>query len=779
MSTKRKIVTFSSILKSKAQLLPIRRFFMCGCMLAVLALGDVAHSQQCVTPPSGIIAWWAADGDASDIEGNHNGTLNNGTSFAAGEVGQAFSFDSTQHQYVDVGFLDLPVTYTIVAWIYPTDIQNGSGPIINSNDNFNGYFFDFVNSGNLRAKSIHQTGFGGSETFYTTVPIITANNWQHIAVTYDGNAGAAQKFKFYVNGAAVALAGTPSHDEGGAPGISSVTTKIAANAPFPMFDNFAGLIDKVELFNRALDANEIAAIYNAGSAGQCKPQLAVSTSTAIPNGVGNFTALFRPSFNGGALGFFGTGSGGQQGIYFKVLPTDPCRLIADLNTPIPDGTGNFLSFTNDSSTPIDPCIGGDNVVFYGTGSEGQRGIYFADITVPPTPIKIADLNTAIPGGTGNFTDFVPPTPILPLNPIVSGNTAAFFGAGSGGQQGIYAVLDITVPPTPIKIADLNTAIPGGTGNFTGFPGGPALSGYRLAFIGNGASSQQGVYLVDDISGPEPPPIKIADLFTAIPDGSGNFTGFGAVSVSATDVAFIGNGSGGQTGIYDQTGGQLLKVVTVGQNLAGKTVTDLSLNTTGLVGDPIAYQATFDDGSQALYVIDVFPIGAPMAQSAFSRKAHGGAGTFDVPLPLTGNVGIECRSGGATNDYQMIINFDNPVTVDSASVTSGTGSVSDFSVSGSQVTVNLTGVTNAQRITVTLFNVNDGTHMGNVPVSMGVLVGDVNGNAAVNASDVSLTKSQVGQAVSGSNFREDVNANGLINSVDVALVKSKVGTALPP
>src|ERR1700680_4277276 len=93
--------------------------------------------------------------------------------------------------------------------------------------------------------------------------------------------------------------------------------------------------------------------------------------------------------------------------------------------------------------------------------------------------------------------------------------------------------------------------------------------------------------------------------------------------------------------------------------------------------------------------------APVPQSAFSRKTHGGAGTFDVPLPLSGNVGIECRSGGATNDYQMIINFMNPVTVGSASVTSGTGSVSSFSVNGSQVTVNLTGVTNVQRITVTL------------------------------------------------------------------------------
>jgi hypothetical protein len=171
--------------------------------------------------------------------------------------------------------------------------------------------------------------------------------------------------------------------------------------------------------------------------------------------------------------------------------------------------------------------------------------------------------------------------------------------------------------------------------------------------------------------------------------------------------------------------------------------------------------------------------APMAQSAFSRKTHGAAGTFDVPLPLTGNVGIECRSGGATNDYQMIINFMTTVTVGSASVTSGTGMVSSFSVSGSQVTVNLTGVTDAQRITMTLHNVNDGTHMGNVPVSMGVLVGDVNGNAVVNSSDVALTKSQVGMPVGSGNFREDVNASGTISSTDVAVVKSDVGTSLPP
>jgi len=190
---------------------------------------------------------------------------------------------------------------------------------------------------------------------------------------------------------------------------------------------------------------------------------------------------------------------------------------------------------------------------------------------------------------------------------------------------------------------------------------------------------------------------------------------------------------------------------------------------------------YENGSESITesVRNAFIPPPPIPTQVVSRKTHGGAGTFDVPLPLTGNVGVECRSGGATNDYQMIFDFENSVTVESAAVTSGTGSVSSFNVSGSEVTVNLAGVTNVQRITATLFNVNDGTHMGNVPVSMGVLVGDVNGNAAVNASDVGLTKSQVGQAVSGSNFREDVNANGTISATDVTLVKSEVGTALPP
>jgi hypothetical protein len=75
-------------------------------------------------------------------------------------------------------------------------------------------------------------------------------------------------------------------------------------------------------------------------------------------------------------------------------------------------------------------------------------------------------------------------------------------------------------------------------------------------------------------------------------------------------------------------------------------------------------------------------------------------------------------------------------------------------------------------------VNDGTSTTNVTIPMSILVGDTNADRFTDAVDVSQTKSQSGNGLSNSNFREDVNADGFIDAVDVALVKSKSGTALP-
>lgn len=167
--------------------------------------------------------------------------------------------------------------------------------------------------------------------------------------------------------------------------------------------------------------------------------------------------------------------------------------------------------------------------------------------------------------------------------------------------------------------------------------------------------------------------------------------------------------------------------------------------------------------------------------AVSRKSHGAAGSFDVPLPLSGNPGVECRLAGPKGDYQVVATFPTVVTVTTASVTAGSGGTATVSgspeVSGNQVTVNLTNVSNAQTISLNLIGVSDGLTTDNVSIPMGVLIGDTTGNGVVNASDISQVKAQSGAPVSASNFRSDLTANGSINSGDVSLAKVSSGSAL--
>ena len=180
------------------------------------------------------------------------------------------------------------------------------------------------------------------------------------------------------------------------------------------------------------------------------------------------------------------------------------------------------------------------------------------------------------------------------------------------------------------------------------------------------------------------------------------------------------------------------------------------------------------------LIEHFTAAAPTLGGVVSRRAHGGAGMFDVDLPAAGNPGVECRSGGASGDYQMVFTFANDLTsVDSASTSAGAVSSRSTGPNPNQYTVNLTGLPNGQFLTVTLNNVQDTDgNAGNVSSTMGVLIGDTNANGSVNSADVAQTKSRIGQPVDATNFRSDVNANGTINASDAAIVKSNIGSGLP-
>ena len=162
----------------------------------------------------------------------------------------------------------------------------------------------------------------------------------------------------------------------------------------------------------------------------------------------------------------------------------------------------------------------------------------------------------------------------------------------------------------------------------------------------------------------------------------------------------------------------------------------------------------------------------------SRKTHGAAGTFDIPIDtaptITGLVSVEPR--GIGSGHQIVFQFNQPVTIaGSASVSLGT--VASTVIQGNNVVVTVTGILDNRRATITLSGVN-GSAL-NSPVSIGFLVGDVNATRSVNSSDISAVKARSGQTTVGTNFRFDVNATGAINASDISAVKARSGLTLPP
>ncbi len=203
-----------------------------------------------------------------------------------------------------------------------------------------------------------------------------------------------------------------------------------------------------------------------------------------------------------------------------------------------------------------------------------------------------------------------------------------------------------------------------------------------------------------------------------------------------------------------------------------SLTDLHITNASLVADmgiPIVGITTDIDGqmrsaSTPDIGADEVMAAAPLsATSALSRKVHGGAGPFDINLPLGGSAGIECRSGGVGNDYTVVITFSNNVVSGTAMMT-GVGSVAGAPVfSMNTMTINLTGVTDVQQITVTATNVMDefSQTLPSTAVPMKILTGDTSNNSGVTGTDVSQTKAAASTGtLNAGTFRTDVNANGI-------------------
>ena len=144
------------------------------------------------------------------------------------------------------------------------------------------------------------------------------------------------------------------------------------------------------------------------------------------------------------------------------------------------------------------------------------------------------------------------------------------------------------------------------------------------------------------------------------------------------------------------------------------------------------------------------------------------------MPLTGTDGVEDRDTGGS--YLAVFTFDTAVTSGTASITSGTATAGTPTFSGNEMRVPLTGVANAQNVTIHLAGVNGGS--GTSDVKFGFLIADADASRVVNKMDQNVISAQVGQPVTSANFREDVRPDGVINSNDVNEVKRHKNTSLP-
>jgi hypothetical protein len=234
-------------------------------ILASLGSSSALASSHCIPAPVDLVSWWPGDGNANDMADGNSGILMNGAGFADGKVASAFSLDGVDDFVTvpDAANLDVTGQITIDAWVKPS--RSHLGPIVDKWGANDGYSLTFRGDmgGVVQGRIGTRTGF---PVVNSNRPI-PVNQFSHVAMTYDGHT-----LRIFVNGV---LAGTKSiiasiasNDEG---------LRIGRNKPTARFKYFfAGLIDEVEIFNRALSEEEIKAIYDAGSAGKCK-----STSVEI------------------------------------------------------------------------------------------------------------------------------------------------------------------------------------------------------------------------------------------------------------------------------------------------------------------------------------------------------------------------------------------------------------------------------------------------------------------------------------------------------------------
>ncbi len=218
-----------------------------GVVMCLLLMNQGDRWTTALAQPTGLVAAYAFDEGAgtttSDASGNsHNGTISNGTWTALGRFGAALQFNGASGGVTvsDAAALDLTGGMTLEAWVYPTSTVVGWRAVISKNTE---RYFLMAGSDNNRPVGGGTFTAGG--TLNLRAPnVLPVNTWTHLAATYDGT-----NVRIFVNGVQAA-----SQAQTGALTTSTGTLTIGYDA---YGEVFAGRIDEVRVYNRALSGAEI------------------------------------------------------------------------------------------------------------------------------------------------------------------------------------------------------------------------------------------------------------------------------------------------------------------------------------------------------------------------------------------------------------------------------------------------------------------------------------------------------------------------------------------
>jgi uncharacterized repeat protein (TIGR01451 family) len=176
--------------------------------------------------------------------------------------------------------------------------------------------------------------------------------------------------------------------------------------------------------------------------------------------------------------------------------------------------------------------------------------------------------------------------------------------------------------------------------------------------------------------------------------------------------------------------------------------------------------------------DIIPLPPALLKIA-SRKVHGAAGTFDLPLSMDlNNPTTEPRLGPA---FSIVLTFDKPIVLFAGpSFTEGVATFSGWTRDGNDVIFNIAGVADQQYLTTLMLGITAGDHgfLDGLLFRIGLLAGDVNQNRVVTLADLGLVNQQLAQPVTAANYLKDVNVSGTLSLADKGITNTRLTKALP-